>query len=102
MTECSLIRDLLPFYKDNAVSAESERIIREHLENCPDCKKYYGHIRRIPHSLQEEDNRGSYRYSEVARELRRYKMIEYAVGAALFTISVSAVARIILDGRKHD
>ena len=102
MTDCSLIRDLLPFYKDNAVSAESESIIREHLENCPECKKYYDHIRRIPHSLQEPDNRGTYRYSDVARELRRNAMIEYAIGAALLMTTVAGVAKIILDGRKHD
>lgn len=102
MTDCSLIRDLLPFYKDNAVSAESESIIREHLENCPECKKYYDHIRRIPHSLQEPDNRGVYRYSDVARELRRNAMIEYAIGAALLMTSAAGIAKIILDGRKRD
>ena len=102
MTDCSLIRDLLPFYKDNAVSTESENIIREHLENCPECKKYYDHIRRIPHSLQEPDNRGVYRYSDVARELRRNAMIEYAIGAALLMTTVAGIAKIILDRRKRD
>lgn len=102
MTDCSLIRDLLPFYKDNAVSAESESIIREHLKNCSECKKYYDRIRRIPHSLQEPDNCGTYRYSDVVRVLRRNAMIEYAIGAVLFMTTVAGVTKIISDERKKN
>ena len=37
--ECGIIEDLLPLYKDNACSVESFRIVQEHLEECPKCKK---------------------------------------------------------------
>ena len=32
MTECCLVRDLLPLYEDKEVSAESAAAIRKHLE----------------------------------------------------------------------
>ena len=37
-TECSVIRDLLPLYVEDMVSAETARFIEEHLENCPECQ----------------------------------------------------------------
>ena len=37
--ECGIIEDLLPLYKDNACSVASLKIVQEHLEECPKCKK---------------------------------------------------------------
>ena len=39
--ECSLIRDLLPLYAEHMISEESVKIIEEHLEQCPSCKKVW-------------------------------------------------------------
>ena len=46
MTDCSLVRDLLPLYEDKEVSAETAEHIRRHLEDverekqalCPECR----------------------------------------------------------------
>ena len=34
---CNIIRDLLPLYQDEVCSEESAAIVREHLQECPDC-----------------------------------------------------------------
>ena len=35
--ECSVVRDILPLYLENMVSKETAELIKEHLENCPEC-----------------------------------------------------------------
>lgn len=100
MNNCNLIRDLLPLYSDNAVSTESSCIIQKHLEQCPECRNYYNQIRRIPHSLQDSANRGPYRYSDIARVLRRNAMIEYAVAAVLLMTSAVGLVKIISDRKR--
>ena len=40
MSACNIIRDLMPLYHDSAISAESRRLVREHLRTCPDCRRF--------------------------------------------------------------
>ncbi|MFA7078732.1 MAG: zf-HC2 domain-containing protein [Syntrophomonas sp.] len=35
---CAVIQDLIPLYKEGIFSAQTEEIIREHLEECPQCR----------------------------------------------------------------
>ena len=37
---CNLIRDLMPLYHDEVASEESILAIREHLDECRECRKY--------------------------------------------------------------
>ena len=37
-TECSVVRDLLPLYIEDMVSAETAQYINEHLKNCDTCQ----------------------------------------------------------------
>lgn len=37
--ECSVIKDLLPLYVEDMVSAETKEYVEEHLESCPDCRR---------------------------------------------------------------
>lgn len=97
MTDCSLIRDLLPLYADDAVSEESRTVIESHLAECKECRSYYRSIRRIPHSLQHEENRGDYNYSEIADSLKREMLATYALGAGLITLSTVCVIKSIAD-----
>lgn len=41
LQECEIIQDLLPLYYDNVCSPSSKEIVRQHLENCASCKKFY-------------------------------------------------------------
>ena len=36
---CNLIKDLLPLYIENLLSIESENIVKNHLENCEECRE---------------------------------------------------------------
>ena len=35
--ECNIVRDLLPLYIENMVSAESAQFVEAHLSKCPEC-----------------------------------------------------------------
>lgn len=36
--ECNIIRDILPLYAENMVSADTSAFVDEHLEKCPKCQ----------------------------------------------------------------
>lgn len=38
---CSIVRDLLPLYKDHAISEETQDFVKKHLESCSDCQNYH-------------------------------------------------------------
>ena len=38
---CAVIKDLLPSYAEDLTSPETCELVREHLEECPDCEAVY-------------------------------------------------------------
>ena len=38
---CDVIKDLIPLYIDGCCSDESEKIVKEHIENCASCKQLF-------------------------------------------------------------
>lgn len=39
MNECAIVSDLLPLYKDSALSKTTQEFIEKHLKQCESCKK---------------------------------------------------------------
>ena len=44
-TECSIVRDLLPLYVEDMVSAETAQYMREHLQTCAECKSELANLK---------------------------------------------------------
>ena len=84
MSNCSIVRDLLPLYLDGETSPETSDMIREHLAECEECRRYYSHYNRIPRAMQDPASHGKYHYSEVARRIRRRNTIKLSVLCAAF------------------
>lgn len=38
--DCEIVKDLLPLYVEELLSAESRTLVAEHLSECEDCRKY--------------------------------------------------------------
>ena len=38
---CEVIKDLLPSYVDGLTSAETNRLVKEHLASCGDCRRLF-------------------------------------------------------------
>jgi hypothetical protein len=43
---CNIVKDLLPLYVDGALSAESKRMVEEHLQICKECSREREHMER--------------------------------------------------------
>ena len=43
--DCDVIRDLLPLYVENMVSAKSRELIEKHLAECEECQKILSQMR---------------------------------------------------------
>lgn len=39
--ECNVVKDLIPLYIDECCSEESAKIVKEHLDNCQECRELY-------------------------------------------------------------
>ena len=79
MSNCDMIRDLLPLYADDVCSDESRRIVDEHLAQCEDCANVLKQLKsnEIESDLKEEKN-------EVIRyQAKRFKRRSAAVGTVI-------------------
>lgn len=85
--ECTLIRDLLPLYKDNAVSGESEKIISVHLEECEECKAEFDALEReIPEIADAPDTAESF-----SRLMKRQKIKKILTIVLATIVSVAVI-----------
>lgn len=55
---CDVIRDLLPLYAEEMVSAGSKKMVEEHLQECPSCVKALNEIREPVVSIREKTGSG--------------------------------------------
>ena len=63
---CKIVQDLLPTYIENLVSSESNEFIKEHLENCADCKKIY-------ENMIDDMEKENLENTEVVKQIKKYK-----------------------------
>lgn len=88
---CILIEELLPLYQEHNIGKETEKIIKDHLEDCPACQEknkevsalYLQNIRRteVALSRQESEERG--RFRAVSRRLKKRKVRNICFGILL-------------------
>lgn len=88
---CVLIEELLPLYQEHNIGKETEKIIKDHLENCPTCQKkneeaaswYPQKIRKTEVSLSEQENEERGRYQAVSKKLKKRKVRNICLGILL-------------------
>lgn len=80
--ECTLIRDLLPLYCDNAVSEESGVIIAEHLTECEECKTEYESLSAVLPTAENEPHTGE-KFSRLMKMQRAKKIIAVVLATAV-------------------
>lgn len=61
--ECSIVRDLLPLYVEQMVSADTAEFVKEHLKDCVECREEYERM-KLPqaqggHDKEESSEGGS-------------------------------------------
>lgn len=73
MKECAIVKDLLPLYIENMVSDETESFIKEHLNECEDCRNDLESLKTdesfsIPETVPEDEIRP---FRKAVRKLNR-------------------------------
>ena len=54
-TKCNLIKDILPLYVENMVSADTREFVSEHLEHCKECHAEFEHMRKPADFIPDVD-----------------------------------------------
>ena len=90
---CKVIQDLLPLYHDNVASPETNALVEEHLQTCPDCLEEYHKLQEastlaaaIPSS--KRDTKIMEGFKQVRRGLRK-KWVKIAALAVAATLVVT-------------
>lgn len=90
---CYLVRDLLPLYKDEVCEPETAADVRQHLEDCPDCRTRWEELQNAA-PLEEAVDQAKAR--EEAAALRRVKQAQRK--KRMLTVLVTLLAVILLAG----
>ena len=80
--ECSVIRDLLPLYADDVCSDVSRTLVREHLEECPECAAV---LKQLQESEIEKD------LKDERDEVIRYQAKKFKTRSAALGTTVSGI-----------
>ena len=76
---CDIVRDLMPLYLDQVCSAESGRIVREHLAECPKCAEIYSQMQDNEIEEKFEDEKEGV----LTRQARFFKRRSAKIGAII-------------------
>ncbi|SHJ73410.1 Putative zinc-finger [Hathewaya proteolytica DSM 3090] len=53
--KCNLIKDILPLYVEDMVSAETREFVSDHLEHCEECHEEFEHMRKTTEFIPDTD-----------------------------------------------
>lgn len=103
---CAVIKDLLPSYAEDLTSPETSELVREHLQECPDCKAAYEAMHEeIPPEAEENSGIAAdspeIDYLKKVRNTGRKKIIA-AVLAVLLLAGGAVFAKVYLYGSPID
>lgn len=103
---CAVIKDLLPSYAEDLTSPETSGLVREHLEECPDCEAVYEAMHgEIPPETEGDcgiaADSSEIDYLEKVRNTGRKKIIA-SVLAVLLLAGGAVFAKVYLYGSPID
>ena len=83
--DCDVVCDLLPLYHDGVVRETTRESIKEHLENCADCKKEYESLCvEIPIETAEVTTKR--KFSEMMKKAKRKRIFVSAIAVVLVCV----------------
>ncbi|MDF2921358.1 MAG: hypothetical protein K0R57_272 [Paenibacillaceae bacterium] len=96
--DCGIIKDLLPLVQDDTASPASKSAVREHLAECPSCRRYYEEMNRGTEQAgaiaetEETDH-----YQQLARRLR-IRSVFTRTGIALILGAAALLSYVYVGG----
>lgn len=83
--ECSLVRDVVSLYMDDALSEKSRESIDEHLSLCSGCRKFYDEYRSDDAEKEPENNVKTFvAFSKKITDYRKKQILIFALVVLLF------------------
>lgn len=87
---CEIIRDLLPSYIDNVLSAASVQAVEEHVSECEACAKVLADM-RLPEEIVQEELRQEREINYLKKVKRRHRLVVCCILAVVVLLAVPAV-----------
>lgn len=92
---CYLVRDLLPLYKDQVCEPDTAAAVKEHLEECSDCRALWEKMQGIdPAEVEMERTKAREQVAALQRVKReqRYRRFRVVLTAVVATVCVVGIA----------
>lgn len=92
---CEIVRDLIPMYVDETASNDTMLAVKRHIENCPDCKRFYNSCKSAEKKMSDVcrekilnplKNRGSdisqldQQFAHLSRKLKMRRIRQMVIG----------------------
>ena len=90
---CSVIRDLLPLYAEKLTSPDSNRLVEEHLTDCPECSRQLSVMQKAAPMPVEVDTDPL----EKIRQVMRNRWVLTALTAVLLVVTIVCQGVLLLD-----
>ena len=95
---CEVIRDLLPSYIDELTSETTNQVIRDHLENCEDCRKAYASM-YTPDDQPQQEIQERKEIDFLKKNKKRNRRIVFgSIAGALVLIAAVLCLRVFIIG----
>lgn len=91
---CEVIKDLLPLYVDDICSDDSKQMVKNHLDNCEDCKREFHQISRQIHVEQKNNDQST--ISGISKKWKKDKKRAFVYGILFLFVIVAAVVDFIM------
>lgn len=82
--ECDVVKDLMPLYIDDVLSENSKIFVKDHIDSCEACKKYYEKLSseiKIP--VSKESRKSDLKPMEYLKASLSRKIIKRVLGVVL-------------------
>lgn len=90
---CNVIRDLLPLYAEKLTSPDSNRLVEEHLTDCPECSRQLSVMQKAAPMPVEVDTDPL----EKIRQIMRKRWALTALTAVLLVVTIVCQGVLLLD-----
>lgn len=94
---CNVIRDILPLYAENMVSADTRRLVDEHIASCRDCKTHLDEM-GLSTDLPLDVDTAPLRKIKITLRKNKLHMV---IAAVMFTLAAVVAAAVFLTAPRY-
>ena len=107
--ECDIVKDLMPLYIDDVLSENSKIFVKDHIDSCETCRKYYEKLSsevKIPVSRESRNNElkpMEYLKASLSRKIiKRVVSVVLVIGFFVGSIAFANLYEMPVDPSKVD